>query len=346
MIKVDSRQIFDFLKELLLLSGLNDFCSNHTAKGVVEASLRGVDSHGVQLIPHYIDALKSGRINKNPDFSFIDRTKTSSILDADHSIGFSAGIKAIDNAINKAEKYGVGAVSVKNSTHGGMMAYYTIRAAKKGMFALAMTNTTPRLIPPNGRKAFLGTNPLSYAVPLLNEDPLCYDAATTQITGNKVKLYRRLGKKLPENLAADKDGNPTTNPDIAENLFAFGGYKGFGISMLVDILCGALTGMPNSENVSEMYGGSIDHKRYLGQFFLVFKISSFREIEQFTKDLQDEVDRLRKLPNRGNKIVAPGDLEKNKYKKRIIDGIPVDKKLYETFNQLAQKANLERLKHN
>lgn len=324
-------------------TGLNSYCSNRTAEGVVMASLRGVDSHGIQLVPHYIKAIEAGRINKTPSFIFKKKSNTTFVLNADHSMGFSSGIKAVQYAIDIAKKHGMAGVSVLNSTHCGMLAYYTIEAAKKGMFAMAMTNTTPRLIPPNGKKAFLGTNPISWAVPIMDEDPLCYDAATTQITGNKVKLYRRLGKELPEGLAADKDGNPTINPMHAENLFAFGDYKGFGISFLVDVLCGALSGMPNSEFVSDMYGSSLSEKRSLGHFFLVFDIEKFRPLKSFTKELQQEVSRLRDLPNTGKRVMAPGDPEKQESEIRKEKGIPVDDQLLEQFQLLAKEYNIETL---
>lgn len=338
--------LLEFLKTILAQTGLNKYCSNKTAEGLVAASLRGVDSHGIQLLPHYIEAVEAGRINKNPTFNLEQKTPTTAILDAVHSMGFSAGTKAMEHCIELARKYGMGGVSVKNSTHGGMMANYTLMAAEEGMFGLAVTNTTPRLIPPNSKSPFLGTNPICYAVPLKDEEPLCFDAATTQITGNKVKLHRRLNKRLPEGLAADKDGNPTTNADIAENLYAFGDYKGFGISMLVDILCGALAGMPNSENVTEMYGEDISNKRYLGQFFMAFDISAFRNIQDFTNDLQDEVERLRALPNTGHPVMAPGDPEKKACKERSRDGIPVDENLLNRFNSLAKEYEIYQLDTN
>lgn len=329
-------QVQEFIIELFKRAGLNNYCSERSAKGVILASLRGVDSHGIQLVPHYIKEIESGRVNKVPKFEFTQTSHTTCVMDADNSMGFSSGVKAVEYATERAKIHGMASISVQNSTHCGMLAYYTIEAARNGMFSLAMTNTTPRLIPPNGKSAFLGTNPISWAVPVRGEDPICYDAATTQITGNKVKLYKRLGKKLPKGLAADLDGNPTVNPEKAKNLYAFGGYKGFGISMLIDILCGALSGMPNSEFVTDMYGSDISKKRRLGQFFILLDIEKFRPLSLFTNDLYDEVKRLRSLRNNGSNVRAPGDIEKIEFEHRKVNGIPIDNDLLNQFSDLAK----------
>ena len=344
MIRIESKYIQEYIFCIFKQAGLNSICSQISSEALVKASLRGVDSHGVYLLPHYIKGIEGGRINRKPRFKFDQRTISVGILDADHSIGFSAGSKAIDYCVKMAKECGVAVVSVKNSTHGGMMAYYSLKAAREGFFSISMANTSPRLIPPNGKKPFLGKNPICYAVPVKNKEPLCYDGSTTHLTGNSVKLYKELNLQLPKNVAADKDGNPTTDPHKAKNFYAFGGYKGFGIAMMVDILCGALSGMPNSENVSSMYEGDISNKRYLGQFFIVLDISVFRSLENFTKELQQEIDRLRKMSGTGSLILAPGDPEIENEKDRVVNGIPLNRNLFSQLEKLGEKFGVGRLK--
>lgn len=340
-INVNAAALEAFAEKLLLAAGFDELSSRTAAEGLVQASLRGVDSHGIRLLPHYVKALKAGRLTPQPKFEFEQTGPTTGIINADHALGFPAGQTAIDKAMEIAAQQGMAAVTVTNSSHCGMLAYYTIQAAKKGFFALAVTNTTPRLIPTGSKKAFLGTNPFCYAFPLQNEEPLCYDAATTQITGNKIQLYRQLGLALPDGVAADKDGNITTDAKIAELLVPFGDYKGFGIALLVDILCGALCGMPNGDQVSAMYGADISGKRLLGQFYLVFDINRFRPLQAFAQELQEEMDRLRALPSvDGRTIMAPGDPEKLISAERTISGIPLEPEIFASLQSVANELNV------
>ncbi|MCC8409594.1 Ldh family oxidoreductase [Mucilaginibacter sp. UR6-1] len=340
-INVNAAALEAFAQKLLLAAGFDELSSRTAAEGLVQASLRGVDSHGIRLLPHYVKALKAGRLTAMPKFEFEQTGPTTGIINADHALGFPAGQTAIDKAMEIAAQQGMAAVTVTNSSHCGMLAYYTIQAAKNGFFALAVTNTTPRLIPTGSKKAFLGTNPFCYAFPLQNEEPLCYDAATTQITGNKIQLYRQLGLALPDGVAADKDGNITTDAKIAELLVPFGDYKGFGIALLVDILCGALCGMPNGDQVSAMYGSDISGKRLLGQFYLVFDINRFRPLQAFAQELQEEMDRLRALPSvDGRAIMAPGDPEKLISAERAASGIPLEPEIFASLQSVADELNV------
>ncbi len=344
MIRIESKYIQKYIFRIFKQAGLNSICSQISSEALIKASLRGVDSHGVNLLPHYIKGIEEGRINRKPRLKFNQQTISVGILDADHSIGFSAGSIAIDYCLKIGKECGVGVVSVKNSTHGGMMAFYSLKAAREGFFCISMTNTSPLLLPHNGKKPFLGTNPICYAAPVENKEPLCYDGSATDLTGNSIKLFKELNLQLPKNVAADKDGNPTTDPHKAKYLYAFGGYKGFGIAMMVDILCGALSGMPNSDNVSSMYESDISNKRYLGQFFIVLDISVFRSLENFTKELQQEIDRLRKIPGTDSPILAPGDPEIENEKDRVVNGIPFDKKHFFQLEKLGEKFGVGRLK--
>jgi ureidoglycolate dehydrogenase (NAD+) len=322
---------------LLRHVGFDSDSAVSAAEGLVQASLRGVDSHGIQLLPNYVECGKAGRLNLAPDFKFEKTGASMGVLDADHSLGFPAGNAAMDACEKMAEETGMGAVSVRNSSHGGMLAYYTVPKARKGYVAFATTNTTPRMIPPRAKQPFFGTNPFCYAFPLSGEEPLCYDAATTQITGNKVKLYRKLGLPLAEGLAADAEGEPTTDADRAELLYPFGGYKGLGIAMLVDILCGALAGMPNGDQVSQMYGNDQSEKRRLGQFYLMIRIDGFQPLKQFTENLQEEVNRMRAIPSLdGEPIILPGDPEKQAVAERGRDGIPLQESVLQALNTSAE----------
>ena len=337
---ISETKLRDFAREVLQKAGADDVSVYHTVEGLVGASLRGIDSHGIRLLPHYVDAIEAGRLTKTPNIA-IDRTSLgTAVVDADHGLGFPAGAKAIAEGVLMAKEAGLAALTVKNSSHGGMLAYYSMLGAKEGCFTVAMSNTTPRLIPPASKSAFLGTNPISYAFPTGDGETLCFDAATTMITGNKIKLHRTLDKPLPEGVAATVEGEPTTNPHEAEYLMPFGGYKGFGIALLVDILCGALTGMPNSSSVSKMYGEDISKPRELGQFFLLVDIGRFRDIKVFCEEVTDELARLR-ASGAGDAVLAPGDKEISLEKERLTHGIPMEEEVKQLLNAAALKVGCE-----
>ncbi len=335
-IKINAKLLHDFAIEALSSAGFDSLSARTTAEGLVSASLRGVDSHGIRLLPHYIKAVKAGRLTKQPQFTFNQTGQSTGTLNADDALGFPAGVTAINHAMAMAKETGIGGVTVYNSSHCGMLAYYAIEAAKQGFFALVFTNTTPRLIPTNSRRPFLGTNPFCYAFPVEGEEPICYDAATTQITGNKIQLYRQLGLTLPDGVATDSEGNITTDSQVAEFLMPFGDYKGFGIAMLIDILCGVLCGMPSGNNVSAMYGKDISQKRALGQFYLLLDISKFRPAQAFAADLKEEITRLRNLPALpGKSVMAPGDPEKIIEATRAAEGIPLEKEIIASLAAVA-----------
>ncbi len=309
-----------------------------TSEAICSASLRGTDSHGVRLLPHYIQAIKARRIDPKADFKFNKISASTESLDAKHGIAHAAVAEAMDHAIKLAEKSGVGFVSVKNSNHCGAMAYYSLRASKKDMIGLASTNATAKLQTFNSTKPFFGLNPLCFTAPMNGEEPFCYDGSPSVMSNNKVKLIIEQGGKLPSGVAADKNGKETTDPKLAKMLKPIGGeiagYKGYGLSMIVDILCSLLSGMPNATNITKMYeqdGGNISDKRYLGQFVGALRIDAFTDLNNFKKRLKQSADEVRNLPkekNAKNDVMIPGDPEKKEKRKRMNKGIPIDEKLY------------------
>ncbi len=334
-----------FVLDILVSSGVKAETAKFVATGLWSATIRGTDSHGIRLLPHYIAALKGGRINPDPNFRFNQTSPTTGILDADHTFGQAAGIVAIKHAINLAEEAGTGFIAVKNSTHCGAMAYYALEASKNDMIGLAFTHATPKVRSFGSNRTFFGTNPICFTAPMLDEDPFCYDSAPTFITSNKVKLFREEGKKLPDGYAADKNGRATLDPFEAEMLLPIGGYKGFGLSMVVDILCSLLSGMPSGNEVSKMYGNSLSEKRNLGQFYGAININKFVDPEEFKKNLKQVAERLRLEPKAGEEpVMVPGDPEKKCEIERLKNGIPISDLLIEKLNEISDRFNIDRLK--
>lgn len=322
--------------ELFQKAGLSDEHANLAAEAICSASLRGTDSHGIRLIPHYLEAIKSGRIVADAQFTFEQKGLAAGVLNANHGMAHAAVSIAMDHAIGMATQTGAGFVSIQNSNHCGAMAYYGLKASEKDMIGLAFTNATAKVKVFNAKEPFFGINPICITAPMEGEGPFCYDAAPTIMSNNKVKMYMKKGESLPEWVAADETGQMTMDPALSRMLLPLGGefagYKGYALAMVVDIFSSLLSGMPNGRDVSTMYGsdgGNIDEKRYLGQFVGAIRIDLFEEINTFKKRLKKTADEVRNLSKEspGRDVMIPGDPEKNVAEERMEKGIWVEPEL-------------------
>lgn len=309
--------------------------------GLIETSLRGVDSHGVRLIPHYIRAAIIGRINKNPKFSFKKTGPSTGILDADNGYGIAAGTEAMRIAIKLAKRTGMGGVAVKDSSHFGAAAIYSLLAAKNNMIGLSFTHADSLALAYGAKKAYLGTNPICFAAPCENEDPFCLDMATTQISWNKLLTYKSQDRKLEKGWAADIEGNSVEDPNLASALLPIASYKGYGLSLMVEIFSSLLTGMSFGSHIVPMYPLN-SKRRFLGHFFISIDISRFERIEVFKKRLKRMMEELRKLPTAPgfDKVRVPGDPEKETYTERSKNGIPIPEQEIKAFARLLGDLNV------
>ncbi len=339
---IHSKSLHQFAFQAFLHSGVSQETAIAISDCLVLASLRGIDSHGIRLLPHYIDAIRSGRINRSPKMVFEKTSDSTSKLDANHGSGIMACNKAMEHAINLANQAGIGVVIIANSNHCGMMANYALFAAHNDMIGFALTNVTPRLKTPNASKPFFGNNPVCVAAPMKNEPPFCYDSALSVITGNKIKLFAELGLPLPKLAAADENGLETLNPQEAKQLYAIGGYKGFGLAMVVDVFCSLLSGMPSGPDVSNMYEDPIEKKRYLGQFVGAINISAFENPYTFKERLQILSDKIRNSPSIDSKegVMIPGDPEKRMEAYRCQHGIPIPENVFHKLQKIADDLGL------
>lgn len=344
-IRVYENEVYRFVKQALISAGVENQVSELTAEGLVSASLRGIDSHGIRLLPHYLKELESGRINPNPDYEFNQTASAVGQFDADDTYGIAAGMQAMEHAMELADDAGAGHISVRNSSHNGMMAYFSLAAANEGHIGLSTTHTSSNTRPPNSTRPFFGSNPICVAAPMLDEAPFCFDAATSAFTFNQVRKSRDTGEPLPPNVAAAADGSETRNPDDAEQLLPLGGYKGFGLSMVVEILNGLLSGMPVGRDVSEMYGDSISEPRQLGHYYSVLRIDAFVDPDDFKRRLQNLAEEVRNEPrlNEDRPNMIPGDPEKSARKQRKEHGIPVPKHDLDRFKDIAEMYDVEPL---
>jgi len=311
--------------------GVTEEAAYHVAESLVMTSLRGTDSHGINLFPHYVRAVKSGRINGQANLTITQTGDSTTRLDADHAFGHYAGSVAIAEAVKMALRTGVGAVSVSNSTHFGAAAYFALQATKHNCIGFAFTNADALVKAHGAREAFFGTNPICFAAPLECEEPFCLDMATSLVSWNKVLNFRNRNENIPPDWAYDKDGVPVVDPILAASLSAVGSYKGFGLGMMVDILCALLSGSPVSRDLLPMYDSPIEEKRRISHFFLALSICHFIDPAIFRVSLQALVDRVRALQplSSNNSVMVAGDPEKSACALRSKSGIPIEEKKFD-----------------
>ncbi|MCK9581990.1 MAG: Ldh family oxidoreductase [Methanoregula sp.] len=227
LINIKHRVLLNFLDALFKKTGVSKSLYSHVINGLINSSLRGIDSHGIRLAPHYVRALLVGRINKEPKFIFDQKSLSAGVLDADHGFGISAGLKAIKYAVKMAKKTGVGVVAVKNSTHFGAAEIFSLAAAEKNMVGISFSNTDKLVIPFGGSASFLGTNPIAIAFPCLGGS-LSLDMATSSVAWNKIMVCRAQNKKINPEWAVDEDANPVTDPKSAKWLTSFADIRDMG----------------------------------------------------------------------------------------------------------------------
>ena len=341
MIKIQYDRLVEFHKEVLTKIGLDEYSIDAVTTGLCETSLRGVDSHGVRLFPHYVNSALSGRKNATPKYK-IEKIFPSIIhLDADNAFGHAAGMKAIDIAMNVAETQGIAVVAVSNSSHPGAMASMALKAARKGYISFAFTHADSLVLSHNGVRPYFGTNPICCAVPRQEKDPYCLDMASSIVPWNRVLMHKNSKEPLQEGIAADSNGELTINPDDATCLIPTGGYKGFGIASMVEILCGIYTGMQFGRAIPAMYKAPMDKSRHLGQFYMVMRIDGVIDANNFISRMQEMTNDVRAEPAvEGEQVMLPGDPEIHTAEKRMKEGIPLDQATTEAFVKISKEYNV------
>ncbi len=332
--------------ELLSRAGADEASAAAVTRSVIEASSRGVDTHGVILVPHYLRALLGGRINGSPQVRFEQRATAVGYLDADNGFGHLAGYEAITHAVRLARLCGVAAVSVGNSSHFGAAASYTLAAAREGLIALAVSHSDAVVVPHDGVRAFNGTNPLAFAAPVRDQEPLSVDLATSAIAWNRLVLLKQMNRPIPAEVVVDAAGRETADIDNAAALLALGGrgqgHKGAALASMIEILSSALTGMLHGHRLISMDGPDMSTPRRLGHFFLVLNPSAFVPAAVYDNLVANYLSDLRTQPAiSGSTVLAPGDKEVRELEQRRESGIPVSDDTWARLSEFALRFKVE-----
>ena len=311
-------------------------------QGLIETSLRGVDTHGVRLIPHYVNAALEGRINLKPIINLRETSASTAVLDANHTYGVAAATKAMKKSIELAQRSGIGCTVVFNSSHFAAAAIYALQAARQNMIGISLTHSDSLVLPYGGQNSFLGTNPVCFAAPSEGEDPFCLDMSTSVVSWNKILQHRFLNQMLEPDWAADSSGKVTLDPRAAVGILPLSGYKGYGLALMVEILCSLLSGMPYGPHIPRMYPLTED-KRCLGHFLLAIDIARFQDPAVFKRRMRDLLGELRKSPpvEGFDNVKVAGDPEKEAYQKRSQEGIPLSLEEIKCFRDVIRKLNIK-----
>jgi ureidoglycolate dehydrogenase (NAD+) len=301
-----------------------------TTDVLLHANLRGVDSHGVLRMEHYVEKIKQGGINPLAEVSIRNTGPVTAIVDGDDGLGHIAAKEAMAQAINLAKTNGIGVVSVINSSHCGALSYFVEMAAREQLIGIAMTNTDKMVVPYGGSSAYFGTNPMAYGFPAGKNPSIILDMATSSVAYGKILEANHLGQPIPDNWAVDQAGNAITDPHQFAALLPFGGPKGYGLGMVVDIFSGLLTGSPFGPYVKPMYSEDLSQQRKLGHFMYVFDISRFTDPATFNLNINQMIEDIHGMPPAPgfNRVLLPGEPEYLREQQRRQDGIPITEELY------------------
>ncbi len=343
-VKISSDALRDFCIGCFKQRGVPETDARLTAENLIFANLRGVDSHGVIRLKIYLDRLKVGGFKADAVPSVATEQESSAVIDGGHGLGQVAATAAMKLAILKASHAGVAFVSTKNSNHFGACAFYAVQGLQDGMIGFAATNAGPSMAPTGGREARLGNNAFAVAIPAGKYPPIILDMATGAVAWGKIFVAQQENRKIPTTWALDKHGVPTDDPNAAAHqglIQPFGGYKGYGLSLLIDILTGVLSGAGFSTHVRTLYK-DVENPSQVGHLCGALRIESFIPLDAFSCRIEEFIDMMRssaKAPG-VERILVPGEIEHEIEQKRRADGIPLNDTLLAELRGLASELSV------
>lgn len=338
-IVVDRTTLQTLTAQIFTAAGMPPEDAAIEAEVLVWANLRGVDSHGVLRIPSYVSSIENGGMNPRPNIQVVKDTPAMSLIDADWAFGPVVTTFAMKRAIAKAQDVGIGWMLIRNTTHQGAMAYYTLMAAEEGLAGIAVVCNPPNMAPYGARAAGLHNSPISLAVPAQDRRPLVLDMATSVAAGGKLSLAIDKGVQIPLGWALDKDGNPTTLPAEAAALLPFGGYKGSGLAMLFECFSSLMVGNPL---VVRKLANQPIHPGTQNSFVAAIDIAMFTDLACYRQDVDELIAQIKALPTADgvDEVLVPGEPEDRTYDQRCQNGIPLPDGTAQNLRQVAEKLGL------
>ena len=339
-----------FVSESLTKYGVAASDAAMVAEVLVAADLRGIESHGVaRLVPFYVDRIRSGALDPKPKETIARETSTTLVVDAGNGLGHPASTRAMHAVIAKAKRSGTAFATVRNSNHFGIAGFYAMLALEHDMIGIASTNSVRYGAPTYGRDVMLGTNPWAYAVPAQDEPPFVLDFATTTVPRGKLEVFKRKEKPLKPGWAIDANGEQTldANDALLGALLPLGGlgvdnggHKGYGLGLLVDLMCGVLGGGKFGNDLP--LPNSVEGPGMISHFFGAIAIDGFRDAAAFRKDVDRELREFKATRTAPgcDRVYVAGEIEHEKTQAHRANGVPVHVKVWAQLEQLAAQTGI------
>ncbi len=302
----------------------------------VDADLKGFSSHGIGRFPQYIKGLNAGTIKPESNVTIEKETVSMALLNGNHKFGHVVAYTGMEIAIEKAKETGIGVVGIHDSNHFGVAGYYTDMAIMEDMIGIVIANTEPAVAPIGGKIPIIGTNPIAIGLPS-NSHYVSVDMATSASARGKLMEAKRKGEKIPENVALDADGKPTTDPEEAlkGSILPFGSHKGYALAFMIEILAGPLVGAAFGSNVT----GTADPEKTCtkGDLIIAIDPSKFSDLELFKKQVDEFIAEVKGSGD----VFIPGDMEVRNIKDRKENGINIDSNLLDQIKQVADSVRFD-----
>ncbi|HZP36006.1 MAG TPA: Ldh family oxidoreductase [Methylomirabilota bacterium] len=354
--RVAAEKIREQLVAVFQAWGMSEAHAAVTAEMMVETDLRGVDSHGISMLPTYDKEYRAGRLNMRPQWKTVRDRPSMARIDADRSLGHPVSAYAMNLAVDKCRATGVGVVAVFNSHHFGAAGCYARIAADRGVVGMVTSATRGvTLVPTFAAEPIMGTNPLAFSAPARRNAPFLLDMATTTVAAGKVKVHKLNHKPVPRGWVVDGEGRPVTDETAAfSHVFErpdggitplggtreLGGHKGYGLAVMVHILAGTLAGASFSPLRNRTQRDSDPHD--IGHFFMALDPAAFRDAGEFEADLDDVIDVLHgaKRADPAQPVLVAGDPERLTRAERLEQGVPIPDDLMEQLRAVAERAGV------
>lgn len=355
---ISYNKLLQFSELVFLQIGMNETDAELAAHNLLCADLRGIDSHGIARLSGYVRLWEAGRINAKANPFIKHESPTTATVDGDAGLGLIVATFAMKVAVEKAEQFGSGWVSVKNSSHFGIAGLHAMMALEKDMIGMAFTNASPLVAPTFSTGRMLGTNPIAVAIPAGEQPPFVADFATTTASNGKLEIAQRQGRAVPNGWVQTKLGTASINAaELKEGgaLLPLGGdrehgsHKGFMLGSIVDIFSGVLSGA-NFGPFVPPFPAYVPMPAFMpgkgiGHFFGAMRIDGFRSADDFKRDMDLWITEFRNAPAGDplQPVVIPGDPERFCEQERMKDGIPLDDTVLDELHTLADKLNISRM---
>jgi LDH2 family malate/lactate/ureidoglycolate dehydrogenase len=354
-IRIDRQELERFCAGVFAALGMPDGDAGVAARVLVAADASGIPSHGVGRMGRYVEGLSTGLMLPKAESVLVNEGPTTLVVDARGAMGAPVSVRTMDRVIEKAKEYGSAFACVRDSNHFGIAGFYARMALEADMIGIAMTNTAALGVPTFGTKAMFGTNPFAFAAPAGREKSFVLDMSTTVVTRGKIEVHQRSAKPLQPGWTVDQSGKATSDAaQVLEGLqnrsgggilplgglgTAYGGHKGYGLAVMVDILCALLCGAPFGQNVYDTPTSSAR----VSHFFGAIKIASFRNPEDFRRDMDAMLGELRTSPpaEDQDRVLYAGLPEQEREAEYAVKGIPLPKAVYDALVRIGAKHGLE-----